>query len=277
MAKRKPPRRKQPTKRRKAASAPALRIAPPDSDRRFEAQQIAYDAMEAWDNGQAERALDLAGQALAIDDSCVDALMLVAQAGSETPEELLGHLTRAVDRGAAAFGPQYFEENRGYFWGLIETRPYMRARSQVAKLLAELGRLDESIAHHEEMLELCPNDNLGLRYPLLGIYLEAGRREAALRLLARYEDDGAAMFAWARVLLCLLADDEDGALEALQEARAANPHAEALLSGRKRRPRKELGYYTPGEESEAIVCFDCLGRAWKKHSEAKAWLEDQRQ
>lgn len=258
--------------RRVAERALGRMFSPRIENRRFGAQDIAYEAMEAMDNGDAERAIELATQAAKIDPTCVDAISLLAQAASENRDELIANMTRVVEDGARALGPKFFAANRGHFWGILETRPYMRARSLLAKALVEAGRHDEAIRHHEEMLDLCPNDNLGLRYPLIGLYLRAGRPKDVARLFKQYEDEGSAMFAWARVLERLLAGDEPGAAAALREAREANPHVEAFLTGRKRRPRGNLGYYSPGEESEAIVCLDCLGDAWSQHRNARQWL-----
>lgn len=81
------------------------------------------------------------------------------------------------------------------------------------------------------------------------------------------------MTPWARVLERLLAGDEPGAAAALREARDANPHVEVFLTCRKRRPSGDLGYYSPGEESEAVVCLDCIGEAWKQHAYAREWLK----
>lgn len=259
--------------RRVAERALSTMFSPRTENRRFEAQDLAYEAMEAMENGEAERGIELATQAAKIDPTCVDAISLLAQAASENHDELIANMTRVVEDGARALGPKFFAANRGHFWGILETRPYMRARSLLAKSLADAGRHGEAIRHHEEMLDLCPNHNLGLRYPLIGLYLRAGRLKDVARLFKQYEDEGSAMFAWARVLERLLAGDEPGAAVALGEARAANPHVEAFLTGRKRRPRGDLGYYSPGEESEAIVCLDCIGEAWTTDAKALEWLK----
>lgn len=245
---------------------------PRAKNRRFEAQDLAYEAMEAMYSDDAERAIKLATQATKIDPNCVDAISLLVQAASENRDELIANMARVVEDGAQALGPRFFAKNRGHFWGILETRPYMRARALLAKSLAEAGRHDEAIRHHEEMLGLCPDDNLGLRYPLIGLYLHAGRLKDVAGLFKQYYDEGSAMFAWARVLERLLAGDEPGAAAALREARDANPHVEAFLAGRKRRPRGDLGYYSPGEESEAIICLDCIGKAWNQHANALEWL-----
>lgn len=243
------------------------------SDPAYEAQQLAYDAMEAAESGDAERALARAKQALDIDSDCVDAQMLLSQAASESQAELIDNMRRTVEAGERALGKEFFEENAGDFWGILETRSYMRARSFLAQCLAEAGRRDEAIEHYEALLELNPDDNQGVRYCLMGLYLEANRLDGAATLFDQYEDEGTAMFAWARVLERFMADDKAAAAAALEEARRANPHVERLLTGKKRMPREMPGYYGIGDENEAVVCVDAIGAAWKRVAGALAWLK----
>ena len=127
-----------------------------ESDATFDAQDLVYQAMEA---PNAEAALTLAKRALAIDPRCVDAMMMVAQSTSSTDKELLQRVAAAVKAGEENLGADFFSDNAGYFWGILETRPYMRARAQLAQLLAEAGRIEEAIDHYAQMLQLNPNDN----------------------------------------------------------------------------------------------------------------------
>jgi len=245
------------------------------SDPAYEAQQLAYDAMEAAETGDVERAIARAKQAVDLDPDCVDALMLLSQAASESKAELIDNMRRTVKAGERALGKRFFEENAGHFWGILETRPYMRARAFLAQCLAEAGRRDDAVEHYEAMLELNPGDNQGLRYCLMGLYLEADRLDGAAALFDQFEDECSAMFAWARVLERFMADDEAGAAAALAEARQTNPHVEPLLTGKKRMPREMPGYYGFGDENEAVVCVDAIGAAWKRSSGALAWLKQQ--
>ncbi|KAI2628209.1 hypothetical protein GGS21DRAFT_528265 [Xylaria nigripes] len=59
-----------------------------------------------------------------------------------------------------------FETDVGHFWGILNTRDYMRARFTLAKSLLMLGTLDgvsEALEHLLDMLRLCRGDNMGLR------------------------------------------------------------------------------------------------------------------
>jgi len=243
------------------------------SDPAYQAQQLAYEAMQAAESGDGQRAISCAKQALNLDPGCIDALMLLSQAASESQAELIDNMKRTVDVGERTLGKQFFKENAGHFWGILETRPYMRARAFLAECLAEEGRRQEAIAHYEALLELNPGDNQGLRYGLMGLYLEAGRLDGAAALFSQFEDEGSSMFKWARVLERFMADDEAGATAALAEARQANPHVEPLLTGKKRMPRNMPDYYSIGDENEAIVCVDAIGAAWEHAEGALAWLK----
>ena len=69
---------------------------------------------------------------------------------------------RARDAGRrAGAGPAFFKENAGDFWGLIETRPDVRARAGLANTLWSLQRRDEAAQHYRALLALNPEDNQG--------------------------------------------------------------------------------------------------------------------
>jgi tetratricopeptide (TPR) repeat protein len=238
---------------------------------REQAQELAYDALEAPSPG---KATELARRALALDPECVDALNVLALNAARSRQEQIELLEQAVAAAERNLGgPLYFAENRGHFWGLLETRPYMRARAALADVLRGEGRLKEAIGHYEALLELNPNDNQGIRDVLLGCCFRADDREGVGRLLEQYEGDGSAIFAYGHVLERFLAGDREGAARARHEAHANNPHVEAYLTGQKHLPRYLPDYYVWGEETEAIHCAVYLLEAWERQAQAVAWLK----
>lgn len=59
-----------------------------------------------------------------------------------------------------------FETHVGHFWGLLDTRDYMRARFALADTLRQQATLDgvsEALDHLQDMLRLNRSDNMGLR------------------------------------------------------------------------------------------------------------------
>ncbi|HEY1528290.1 MAG TPA: tetratricopeptide repeat protein [Candidatus Angelobacter sp.] len=218
-------------------------------------------------------AISYALRAVRLDPACLDARVFLAIAADGPASELIEELETIVAIGEADFGLDFFKQNRGEFWGLIETRPYMRARHNLAHELYKAGHIPEAIHHYEEMLRLNPDDNQGLRYSLLGHYLEVNDLDGARRLFQIYGDEPIAMFLWARVLECYLSGDLTATLEALQQARMQNPHVEPFLVGKTKLPKSRPNYYTPGDITEAMTCMDAIGSSWKKHREAIQWLK----
>lgn len=164
-----------------------------DADARDAAQKLAFDAMEAETE---EQAYKLAKRALSKDPDCVDALVVLAEIESDSPRKMIEALQKAVAAGERSLGAAFIRANKGHFWNIIETRPYMRALAQLAGLLRGMGLNLEAIKHYEDMLALNPNDNQGVRDPLLGLYLGTGNLEGARKLLKKYERDSSANFAW---------------------------------------------------------------------------------
>ena len=243
-----------------------------EADARHEAQELAFDAMEAESEAQARK---LAKRALAKDPDCVDALVVLAGIESDSPKKMIEAMQKAVAAGERSLGAAFFKKNKGYFWGLIETRPYMRALEQLAGLLRGAGLNVDAVSCYEKILALNPNDNQGVRDPLLGLYLSMDNLEGARKLLKDNEEDSSANFAWGRVLERFLSADLPGAAAALKTARNANRFVELYLSLQKTIPKELPGMYSPGSVEEAILCVNYILLAWIKHMEAGFWLVDQ--
>lgn len=246
----------------------ALEMAPTLSPQQ-EAQEFAYSAMEAPTR---TRALTFAQRALTKDPDCVDALVTLAAASAGSVEDLIAGLEKAVAAGERSLGAKCFEENKGHFWGILETRPYMRARQQLADLLLDVGRVTEAIHHFEALLALNPNDNQGVRDILLGCYLAGDDLDGARRLLREYNEDDSAVFNWGRTLERVLCGDFQGAELVLKHARSNNHFVELYLTGKKKLPRAMPDSYSFGSEEEALICIETMGEAWAAHPEALIWL-----
>ncbi|MGC9225507.1 MAG: tetratricopeptide repeat protein, partial [Terracidiphilus sp.] len=234
-----------------------------------EAQELAFDAMEARSEAEARK---LAKRALKLDPDCVDALMVMVDLDAQSPRAMMEGLQKAVAAGERSLGAKFIDENEGHFWLLLETRPYMRALEALAEACRGEGIHMDAINIYEKMLRLNPNDNQGVRDPLLGLYLETGDLNAAALLLTQYKDDASANFAWARALERFLAGDRDGAAAALKKARKANPHMELFLTAQKPLPEVPPEMYSPGSEEEAVLSLGYLSGVVAEHEELAFWL-----
>jgi hypothetical protein len=132
---------------------------------------------------------------------------------------------------------------------------------------------DEAMAVKERMLDLNNRDNLGVRYGLLGDYLVEKSIEKAKGLIGRHQEDVGAGMLWGKVLERWLAGDFAGAKAALADARKWNRHAEKYMNGTKPMPAHEPAAYQFGEESEAKMRAQEVGRAWANYPAAREWLK----
>jgi tetratricopeptide (TPR) repeat protein len=237
-----------------------------------EAQEIMF---EAWECEVPKRRIALARKALKISADCADAYLLLAEEGALTPAAALDLLVQAVAAGERALGPAAFVEDVGHFWGLLETRPYMRARLALALALWGAGNRDEAAEHLIDMIRLNPNDNQGVRYQLINWLIILDRRGALDALLRLFKDSGDAQWTFPAALAAFQRKGDTAATrKALVKAQAANPHITAYLTGRRRPPKVTPPYYSPGSQDEAAIYFAGGGReAWIAVPGALAWLK----
>jgi tetratricopeptide (TPR) repeat protein len=235
------------------------------------AQALAY---QAWEAPTDDEAADLARQALAISPDCADAYNVLAETDARSAEEARDFYQQGVDAGRRSLGEEFFAENSGHFWGMIETRPYMRARQGLADCLWAMGRHQDSITHSEALLELNPNDNQGIRDVLLSRYLALRNDASAERLFRQYRGDRSAAFLWSRVLFDLRREDQTAAAAALNTAMKCNRHVADFLTGKKRLPAELPEMYSPGNQDEAVLYLTNFAEAWLASPDAMEWLLD---
>lgn len=233
------------------------------------AQGLMYEAFDA----RGARRATLAREALAVSPDCADAYLLLAEETSSSVEDACELLEQGVAAGERALGPEPFQEDVGHFWGLIETRPYMRARAALAETLWALGRRDEAVEHQLDLLRLNPNDNQGVRYRQAEWLLWLERYDELDELFAAYEDDDAAAFVYTKALAAFRRQgDSTQSTQLLVEARRLNPHAPAYLSGRKQLPARLPDYVGFGDASEAVDYAAGAKALWETVPGALAWL-----
>lgn len=241
-------------------------LTPPDR-----AQDLCYDA---WEEPNPKRRSELARQALELWPDCADAYLVLAE-GAKTAEEERHLLEQAVAAGERALGPVPFKEDVGRFWGIHATRPYMRARFQLAAHLWRNGERDAAVSHARELLRLNPNDNQGVRCPLVGWLLDVGDNQGAARLLVRHEGDPTANMEYARLLLQYRNwGDTDKTRRMFQKALKSNTYVPEYLLGVLPMPDLCPDSVTLGGDDEAVAVVVDLGSAWSKTPGALEWLRE---
>ncbi|HAZ31759.1 MAG TPA: hypothetical protein DCY61_03525 [Dehalococcoidia bacterium] len=236
-----------------------------------QAQDIIYQALETPEKKERVR---LAMEALKVCDDCSDAYVLLAEEAAEIPEEARNWYQQGVEAGERALGPEVFANEPGHFWGIIETRPYMRAREGLADCLYFLGEFEAAMEHYREMLRLNPNDNQGIRYKLLSCLMERNDIDAARELLGQYKDEYSAYWFFTRALIAFI--EQGASREANKQLRKAlrqNSHVVRYLLGQRKMPRTLPDRIGFGDKDEAIAYVAEFADAWMDTPGALEWVK----
>lgn len=236
-------------------------------------------AEEIFEKARAERLpikrIALTEQALEIYPGLPDAWCLLADEKAKTCCEGIAYIEKAVEAGRVDLGEEFFKENEGHFWGMVESRPFMRAKSYLGDALLQHDRVDEAIVQFEDCLRLNLNDNQGLRYELLSLYLLKDRLADAEKLFKHYKDDCGASWEFSKALYLFKKHGEESleAAKQLNTARKRNPHVAAYFIGKKKLPKTVPSTYQLGSKEEALIYVSEGLQLWRSTPGAIEWLK----
>ncbi len=233
------------------------------------AQSLMYDAFEA----EGSERIRLAHEALKISPDCADAYVLLAEETANSLQEARDFYEKGMKAGEKALGEEVFREDAGHFWGIVSTRPYMRARAGLAQCLWMMGERKQAIEHFEDLLRLDSQDHLGLRHALIHCLIEEGMDKEAMNLLDRYPEDTSATWAYSHALLHFRQAGEGKETEqSLRQALERNPYIPFYLLGLWELPEELPSTIGRGDENEAIIYAVESWRSWEKTAGALEWL-----
>ncbi len=233
-----------------------------------EAQDLCYRAYDS----AGRRRLQLARQALATCPVCADAQVILAERSLD-PQDAMKHYTLGVEAGERSLGRETLEKEAGHFWGIVPTRPYMRARFGLAQCLESFEKFQEAASHYQDMLRLDPQDHLGARYRLLPLLVRCARDAEAAALLEQFDEDDTACWNYGRAIVAYRS--RPGAKESaalLDRALKDNPHVAQHLLGREV-PLQNATNLSLRREDEAALVAPLLRPAWQASPGALDWLE----
>ena len=212
---------------------------------------------EAYEEPIKTRAIKLAKQALELNPNNIDAENFITKHETNTIKRLKKYEETLNKEKANLEKENFFnEENVGIFWGLIETRPYMRTKHSYMLTLMALGRYTEAIKQGEELLELCESDNLGIRYLIIGLYTVLEKFEKAEETYNKYSDNSTFML-FPLSIMYYKEGNYRKCKKVIKEMQERNEHLLNYLTGRKKFTKTKIedieinGTYSCGSEAEA--------------------------
>jgi len=236
------------------------------------AQELIY---QAWESKYVHEAVALAHKALSICPQCADAYNLLADE-TEGFKQKIALYVQAVNAGRLGLGEKFFEENKGHFWGLIETRPYMRALGGLQECLWKEGQPDNAIKICQDMLGLNEGDNQGMRYVLMRYLAKLARYDDLERFMefGGYRIDCVAEWLYTRALLWFIKKgDGSPANTMLNKALGSNKFVPEYLFRKDFYLKNLPTTLSLGGEDEARYYAHELGPVWWRTPGAIDWLK----
>ncbi len=241
-----------------------------DLDALGEADEIIYEALNAQTE---EDTLRLAQEALSVTEDCADAWVLLGHF-ADTLDDAIEFYNKGVEAAERVLGDEPFIEDIGNFWGLLETRPYMRALFGLATCMESAGYLEDAANFYQGMLILNPNDNQGVRYSLVQILLELDRDEEAQRLFEVYDENIEASWNYSRALFDFRKHgDSKISNKSLKAAIKSNGMVPDYILSHKELPEELPEEFPDGEDEAATLYAVTSKHVWESDQKAMSWLE----
>lgn len=165
-------------------------------------------------------------------------------------------------------------------WGIMENRPFLRALFQLTNLYADNGQFERAVIESEKLLQVCPNDNLGIREHMIDFYMLTEQYQKIIQLSDSYPKDMLANTTFGKVLAYCYLDKLDKAEKEWSIAQQTLPNvAHEILKKRHTRPR---GFHSInqgieiGGKEQAFLYWEHMGDWWEENATAQALIEKKR-
>ena len=209
--------------------------------------------------------------ALNFNPDCIEAYEFLGSVQRSVESAFL-YYEKGVKIGRRIFGGNYLKEHKGQFWGFHETRPFMRCMFQYSDCLYRLGKKDECISILEEMIELNPNDNQGVRDQLMLYLLEKNEFDKFKKYSRKYSEDGGVYTNFNRALFAFKKEGEcDRSNELLKTAIEDNKFVLPMLVSSKVQTEFPESYGI-GDKNEAKYYSVFSQKIWQQTAGAVKWL-----
>ncbi len=216
----------------------------------------AYELLEKAENAKSKtQAIKYAKEAYDMCHDCFDAVLFLSQLENNPLKRW-----KLLDEGLKFEKDKlekegYFKNNIGRFYGILETRPYIKGLYAKANYLILDGKIKQARDVCKEILKLNESDNTGARYLLMAIYAYLEEENDLLELYKKYSEENLEMLFPLFVLYYKQGNDTK-AKEFLDRINKANPNFIKFFKGTmKENKYVPEGYYSRGDSSEVKMYF----------------------
>lgn len=227
-----------------------------------------YYAIELMDTGDHTEAKSILHQLIREFPEFIDAhhhLALIKKGYGEGLSAFL-RWQNMVDLGLSKFPSTFYFGRDRLPWTILENRPFLRAYQSLGVEYLERGEVEKASMIFNNILDMNPNDNQGIRALQVDCYFRLKRPGNILRLMKDFPDDTMAETTYGNILALYQLGYLKQAKKALRNAIRFLPTvAEEIVKKRHRRPKSLFqGYVTHGGADEAYFYWEEQGEHWKQ-------------
>ena len=205
---------------------------------------------EAVEAKSEKKAIKLAKEAIKICPDYIEPYLFLIPFEHDG-EDVLTELDKVITREKERLKKEGYFDEIGHFYGIWETRPYMRALHQRALVLLQYGKINLAKKELEEITKLNEHDNLGARYTLAAIYAYFEDEKKLKKLIKKYNEKNL-FFLVSEMFLYYKLGDNKKTLEILKEIEDENPYFIETLTFDEIDDIEAEGFYQLGEKSEVM-------------------------
>ena len=182
------------------------------------------------------------------------------------PYEAFNLTKSAVDIGLSSLPPNFYFGRDLLPWLNLDNRPFLRAYHYYGLKYKGIKEIEKALCIFNNILDINPNDNQGIRALVINCYLTIKRPLDVLRIVENYLDDTLADTLYGKILALFQLDRIKEANKTLEDAQKILPLIATEISKKQhRKPRHvKQGFITHGGEDEAYYFWKENGKHWKE-------------
>ncbi|MGH2612720.1 MAG: tetratricopeptide repeat protein [Rhabdochlamydiaceae bacterium] len=179
-------------------------------------------------------------------------------------DESIELLQRGLLRSSELFPEGFILGKSNLPWAVMENRPFLRMYSSLGFRLLDRAETEQATRILEDILEMNPEDNQGLREVLCSCYFKVGDVQSVLDLCSKYADDTTPAILFGRVLALFKTGRIDKAREEMRQAvrYGGNVALEIMAKKHVKIKNTDIEYYEAGSKKEASLYWNDFGKYW---------------